>query len=80
VARVEKSTLLLLFLLLVGSIFGSLLGEIINVPFLHYGRTIGFGPTTVDLAALSLTLGLSLKLNLATIIGFILAFLLYTRL
>lgn len=79
--RVSKGTGILIFLLVIGSIFGSLLGEVLRntLPFLTYGRTIGLSPTTIDLAALTLTLGLTLKLNIATIFGFFLTLFIYTR-
>ncbi|MCW3490937.1 DUF4321 domain-containing protein [Dethiobacter alkaliphilus] len=80
--KVTKSTGILLILLIIGSIFGSLLGEIFSgsLPFLSYSRTIGLSPTTIDLAPLTLTLGIMLRLNIATILGFFLAFFIYTRL
>ena len=80
--KVTKGTGILLILLIFGSIFGSLLGEILSefLPFLNYGRTIGLNPTTIDLASITLTLGLILKLNIATIFGFFMAFFIYTRL
>jgi hypothetical protein len=81
-SKVSKGTGILLILLIFGSIFGSLLGEILSgsFPWLTYGRTVGLSPTTIDLAALTVTFGLILKLNIATIIGFFLAFFIYTRL
>ncbi|EEG76307.1 DUF4321 domain-containing protein [Dethiobacter alkaliphilus] len=80
--KVTKSTGILLILLIIGSIFGSLLGEIFSgaLPFLSYSRTIGLSPTTIDLAPLTLTLGIMLRLNIATILGFFIAFFIYTRL
>ncbi|NLZ92789.1 MAG: DUF4321 domain-containing protein [Firmicutes bacterium] len=81
-AKMTKQTGMLIILLIVGSIFGSLLGEIFgaNLPFLNVGKKLGFGPTTVELAAISLTLGIYLKINIATILGFFLALFIYTRL
>ena len=80
--KVTKSTGILLILLIIGSIFGSLLGEILSgtLPFLSYSRTIGLSPTTIDLMPLSITIGLMLKLNIATIFGFFLTFFIYSRL
>ena len=78
--KVAKSTGTLLILLIFGSIFGSLLGEILNIPLLSYGRTIGMDPTSIDLAALTFTFGILLKINIATILGFFIAFFIYTRL
>lgn len=80
-SKVTKSSGLLLILLIFGSIFGSLLGEILSdmIPFLNYGRSIGFTPMTIDLAAISLTFGILIKINIATILGFFIAFFIYTR-
>ncbi|MDW7650197.1 MAG: DUF4321 domain-containing protein [Bacillota bacterium] len=77
-----KGTGILLILLIVGSIFGSLLGDVLSgyLPFLTYGRTVGMNPTTIDLASVTVTLGLVLKLNIAGILGFFLAFFIYNRL
>jgi hypothetical protein len=82
VAKVQKNTWILILLLVVGSIFGTLLGNLLRdlVPFLYYTQTIGFNPTTIDLAALTVTLGLTVKLNIATFIGFFIALFIYTRL
>ena len=80
-AKGTKGTGILLILLIFGSIFGSLLGDILSgsLPFLSYGTNVGFSPTTINLSSLSLTLGLTLKLNIATILGFFLAFFIYNR-
>ncbi len=81
-ARVTRGTGILILLLIIGSIFGSLMGELLGsyLPFLAFGRTVGLNPTTIDLAPLTLTLGLMLKFNIATIIGFLLTLFIYTRL
>ncbi len=80
--RRSKSTSMLIVLLVIGSIFGSLLGNWLKdiLPFLSYGQTIGLNPTTLDLAALNITFGFTLQLNVATIIGFFIALFIYTRL
>lgn len=77
-----KSAWILLILLIFGGILGSLLGDALRnaLPFLDYGRTVGFSPFSVDLAAVQLTLGFVVRLNIASIIGFCLALLIYTRL
>lgn len=69
-------------LILVGSIIGSILGKVFSnyLPILNYGETIGFGPTTMDLNIITLTLGFSANLTLAGIIGIILAIIAYRKL
>jgi hypothetical protein len=80
--RVSKGSGILILLLIIGSVFGSLLGEILGgfLPFLAYGRTIGMDPTTINLMPIVLTLGLTLKLNIATILGFFITLFIYIRL
>jgi len=74
--------LVLLILLLVGAIFGSIIGAALEhvLPILAYGKTIGVDPFMVDLSILQLTFGLKLSLNLSGIIGLLLAFFIYRRL
>lgn len=81
-AKTPRSTGLLILLLVIGSIFGTLLGQTLRdyLPLLNFGQTIGLDPTTVDLAAITLTLGITLQMNIATIIGFFIALFIYSRL
>ena len=71
-----------IILMLVGSIIGSILGKVFSnyIPILNYGETIGFGPTTLDLNIITLTLGFSAKLTLSGIIGIIIAIIAYRKL
>lgn len=78
-----KNPWILLILLIIGGLIGSLLGTafgsilpILNTTF----QPIGLEPTTVDLLVIKITFGLLLKLNVASIIGFLLALLVYFRL
>ena len=81
-AHVSRSIFALLLLLLIGSLFGSVIGQVFGstVPWLNYGQTIGLKPTTLDLSVLSFTFGFTFKINVAGIIGFFLALLVYSRL
>ncbi|NLX90437.1 MAG: DUF4321 domain-containing protein [Firmicutes bacterium] len=81
-AKVPRNTWILILLLVVGSMFGTLLGNLLKdiFPFLYYSQTIGLNPATIDLGALTVTLGLNLKVNIATIIGFFIALFIYIRL
>ncbi len=80
--RVSKGTGILFLLLIIGSILGTLLGELLSgfLPFLTYGHSIGLSPTTINLVSVTITFGLMLKLNIASIIGFFFALFIYTRL
>lgn len=77
----KKNTPLLLIFILIGVIAGGLIGDLFgkSVPLLSYGRGIGFEPFTVDLAILRFTLGMSLQLNVAGIIGLCVAMFLFKR-
>lgn len=77
----KKNTPLLLIFILVGVIAGGLIGDIFGrtVPVLSYGRSIGFDPVTIDLAILKWTMGLTLQLNVAGILGLLLAMFLFKR-
>lgn len=78
----SNDRLVLLVLILVGAILGSLIGKALGgtFPVLKYGESIGVDPFVVDLGVVVITFGFKLALNLAGIIGIILAFLLYRRL
>ena len=81
-AKVPRSMGILTLLLIIGSVFGTFIGEMLKdfLPFLSYSQSVGLSPTTLDLAAIVITFGATLKLNIATIIGFFIALFLYSRL
>ncbi|HHT46437.1 MAG TPA: DUF4321 domain-containing protein [Firmicutes bacterium] len=81
-AKVQKSMGILIVLLIIGSVFGTFIGEMFKdiLPFLNYSQSIGLKPATLDLAAITVTLGITLNLNIATIIGFFIALFIYSRL
>lgn len=71
-------TFLKIMVILMGIVLGIYLGELLsNIPalsFLSYGKELGLtNPISLNLGFLSLTFGLMIKLNIAGIIGFILA-------
>jgi hypothetical protein len=72
----------LIFLLLLGFILGTILGEVLRpyIPLLAKGASAGMAPQTLKLAdTFSLTFGFKIHLNLATIIGVITAFVIYRK-
>ncbi|PKM89354.1 MAG: DUF4321 domain-containing protein [Firmicutes bacterium HGW-Firmicutes-12] len=78
-----KNPWILLILLIIGGLIGSLLGTAFgtSLPILNTSfQAIGLEATTIDLMVVKFTFGLLLKLNVASIIGFILALLVYFRL
>jgi hypothetical protein len=79
----------LLVILILGALIGSVIGEVIGslAPggFLEtvFSKGINPGlvpPAVLDLRVLTLTLGLTMKINLASLLGIVLALLIYRRL
>lgn len=80
----EKNTLVFIIFILCGIVIGGLLGELsksINwLNWLSYGQLFGFSdPFTLDLGVLQLTLGLMIKINIASIIGIVVAVFVYRK-
>lgn len=80
----------LLLLMLCGVVIGSFLGlltkDISWLSWLDYGMTFGIGTNAgagafvLNLGVITLTFGLSIKISIASIIGVVIAFLVYRRL
>ena len=80
--QAAKSPWLLLVLLIIGGLIGSLLGTVFGniLPILNHSfQPIGLAPTTINLLVVTITFGLLLKLNVASIIGFLVALLVYFK-
>ena len=80
----EKNVWILILFILCGIVVGGLLGELASqVDFLwwlSYGEEFGLSdPITLDLQVISLTFGLMFKINIASIIGMILAIFIYRK-
>jgi len=78
----SNSTWALIALLVVGVILGSLIGDLIGdkIEFLSKSYSIGLkSPIHLDLKVLDLTFGLMLDINVASIIGIIIAILIYKK-
>jgi len=89
VAGAQHRVGLIVLILLVGAVIGSFLGELASSflspgwlqILLTKGPTVGLKtPATLDLQFLSVSLGLALKVNLAALLGLILAALILRRL
>ena len=81
----QKNGWALFLLLLAGIVLGGAIGEWIGMKpafeWLRYGFHFGFDqPFVFDIKVLVLTLGISIKLNIAGIIGMILAIVIYRNL
>lgn len=80
----EKNVLILILFILCGIVVGGLLGQLAGkVDFLwwlSYGQDFGISePITLDLQVITITFGLMFKLNIASIIGMILAIFIYRK-
>lgn len=80
----EKSVWILILFILCGVVVGGLLGELASqVEFLwwlSYGEEFGLSnPITLDLQVITITFGLMFKINIASIIGMILAIFIYKK-
>jgi hypothetical protein len=77
----KKSFAFIVFIIILGALVGSALGEIIAFilpggvvkDFFLKAITASIGPGTLNLVLITLTFGFSLKLNVAGIIGVIIA-------
>lgn len=72
----------LIIILIIGVILGSFIGDLFSdsVDILSKNYSIGMkSPLKLDLKVLDLTLGFNITINLASVIGFILALLIYKK-
>ena len=81
----EKSISFLWFVIFLGAVCGSLIGDVLGnslhiLSFLRTSYAIGTTtPIILNLKVMSLTLGLNFNINVMTIIGIIMAIILYRR-
>ncbi len=70
-----------LLILLIGLVLGGILGDVFSktVPILAYGKSIGFDAVTIDLSVLKLVLGFRMNINLAGIIGLLIALFIFRK-
>ena len=80
----EKNICILLVFLLAGLVIGGLLGKLASsvswLWWLSYEQQFGLEtPIVLDLSVLKLTFGLMFKINIASIIGMVLAIFIYKK-
>jgi len=83
-AMKEKNIWILILFLLSGIVVGGLLGELASkidfLSWLAYGETFGLTtPVELDLNVIKVTFGLMFKINIASIIGIVLAIFIYKK-
>ena len=88
-AQKTDSVIVLLVILILGALIGSVIGEVIGilVPGGYLEKVFSKGvnpgispPAVLDLKVLTLTLGLTMKVNLASLLGIVLALFIYRKL
>ena len=83
-AMKEKNIWILLIFILSGLVIGGLLGELAGridaLWWLGYGQSFGLtAPLELDLSIVKITFGLVFKINIASIVGLILAVFIYKK-
>jgi hypothetical protein len=81
IVQSKRSLWFIAMVLLLGAIFGTVLGELIGLvlpegvvkQFFLKGPTLGFDPAKLDLVLFSITLGLAFKVNVVGAIGIFVA-------
>ncbi len=64
--------------LVIGTVIGSYCSGISALSWLDYGQVFGITtPLVLDLGVFVLTLGLTVKINIASIIGIVISFIIY---
>ncbi|SKC64440.1 DUF4321 domain-containing protein [Maledivibacter halophilus] len=78
----NRNPWLLLLLLLVGLVIGGVIGDIFgdSIKWLGYSKSIGISPATLDLNVIQLTFGFTMNISLTSILGLIIALLIFNRL
>lgn len=70
--------LLLLAGIVLGGLIGNLASGVAGLSWLNYGQTFGLtNPIVLDLGIMVLTFGLTIKITIASIIGVLLAIVIY---
>ncbi len=70
--------LLLLAGIMLGGFIGSLAASVPGLSWLNYGESFGFeNPIVLNLGILVITFGLSIKITIASIIGVLIAIIIY---
>jgi len=89
VAKKLDSVIVLLVILILGALIGSVIGEVIGAlaPGGYLEKVFSKGvnpgiapPAVLDLKVITLTLGLTVKINLASLLGIALALVIYRKL
>ena len=80
----EKNAIVLIIFLLCGLVIGGLIGALTKnvgwLSWMSYGQSFGLAdPINLDLGVLQITFGLMFNINIASIVGIIIAIFLYRK-
>ena len=65
-------------LILAGIVIGGFIGNLFPSTFLNYGQTFGLtNPLVLDLGILTITFALTIKITIASILGIVIALIIY---
>lgn len=83
-ATKDKSIFVLIIFILCGLVIGGLIGQLTQsvnwLNWLSYGQTFGLtDPVILDLGVVNLTFGIIFNINISSIIGIIIAILIYRK-
>ncbi len=68
----------LTILVLIGFVIGTFIGTYFDGTFLNYGQTFGLtNPVELDMGFLIVTFGLKIRITIASVVGVIIAFVVY---
>ena len=73
-----KHLLACFLLILAGIVIGGFIGSLFPSTWLNYGQSFGLSqPLVLDLGILAITFGLSIKITIASILGIVVAIVVY---
>lgn len=74
----KKNNWACFLLILAGIVIGGFIGSLLPVEWLNYGQSFGLtSPVVLDLGIIAITFGLSIRITVSSIIGIILAIIIY---
>lgn len=84
-SKIQPGWQILVSLLILGGIIGSFIGDAIVKTWpggqvLGRMQNLGFAPFTLDLKVISITAGVTVHVSMFTLLGFLIAFILYRKL
>lgn len=73
-----KNYWILLIMILAGLVIGSFIGSMLPWDWLNYGKTFGLTqPLTLDLYIMTITFGLTINISLSSILGILVAIIIF---